>query len=117
MLLKFTLHSLVAGLRVAVPLVAAAGTVTAGPPVRPMLFMESRDLLSPSGKLRLVANEIQAMPELMPPKGLNYTGGDTITAAFPLEGGGAESARHSRCHCCYRLRIADACRSLRAETA
>ena len=52
-----------------------------------MLFMESRDMIAPSGKLRLVANEVTPLPGLSPPAGLNYSGGDTVTAAFPLPGG------------------------------
>ena len=59
--------------------------------MKPLLFMEERDLVYPFGKLKLVANEVQRMPELSAPPGLNYTGGDTVTAAFPLlDGPGAE---------------------------
>jgi hypothetical protein len=47
-------------------------------------------LVKPFGKLKLVANEVQQMPGLSAPLGLNYTGGDTVTAAFPLSSGGAE---------------------------
>ena len=59
--------------------------------MKPLLFMEERDLVHTFGKLKLVANEVQRMPELSAPAGLNYTGGDTATAAFPLlDGPGAE---------------------------
>jgi hypothetical protein len=67
-----------------------AHAAAAAAEMTPLLFMEQRDLVKPFGKLKLVANEVQRMPGLSAPPGLNYTGGDTVTAAFPLSGGGAE---------------------------
>ena len=70
---------------------AAAPTAPAAPMMKPLLFMEARDILDKFGKLQMVANEVQRMPGLNAPRGLNYTGGDTVTAAFPLlDGPGAE---------------------------
>jgi hypothetical protein len=75
----------------AAPTVAAEDGAAAAAAMKPLLFMEERDLVDKFGKLKMVANEVQRMPELSAPPGLNYTGGDTVTAAFPLlDGPGAE---------------------------
>ena len=55
--------------------------------MKPLLFMEDRDIADPYGKLLLVSNEVQQMKGLLPIPGLNYTGGDTVTAAFSLPDG------------------------------
>ena len=68
-----------------------AEEVSAAAAMAPLLFMERRDLVDTFGKLTMVANEVQRMPGFSSPPGLNYTGGDTVTAAFPLlDGTGAE---------------------------
>lgn len=76
-----------------VPGCRAAPTPAPTPPFPsaplPQLFMDLLDIEAPRGRLTPRATSARIMPSLAPPP-LNYSGGDTVFAAFDLGGGAYE---------------------------